>query len=252
MSIAEKLVAVAENQQKVFDAGRHYAKEKELYVNTSKMTHFDYFCSNHSLLCIIDKLDTGNGETFSHMFEDSYTLETIPRLDTSKGTDFSYMFNRCSMLTSIPQLNTSNGTKFTYMFHLCTELTSIPPLDTSKGISFYDMFNRCRKLKTIPSLDLSNCYSPGYMFHECYGLENITFKGKIVASLNMQHSPLTKESILSVMSALNGETSRKTLTLNKRAVDKAFEPSKGKADGSSSIEWLQLVDLIPSWTISLL
>ena len=107
--------------------------------------------------------------------------------DTSKGTNFNYMFYHCFALTSIPALNTSNGTDFSYMFNYCRNLTSIPQLDLSKAIS---------------SSSLSN------MFRECSALVDLNIVGTINATgLNVQQSPLSHDSLMSIINALDTKTS---------------------------------------------
>ena len=130
--------------------------------------------------------------------------------DTSKGINFNAMFYYCGSLTSIPALDTSNGTTFPNMFYCCNTLTSIPALDTSKGTSFSSMFYKCGKLTSIPQLDLSKATSSsslGNMFRECSALVDLNIVGTINATgLNVQYSPLSHDSLMSIINALADKT----------------------------------------------
>jgi hypothetical protein len=62
---------------------------------------------------------------------------------------------------------------------------------------------------------------------------------------------LDKESITSIIDALSPATSGLTVTLSEAAVQKAFETSPGAADGVDTVEWVELYDTKPNWTIAL-
>lgn len=90
------------------------------------------------------------------------------------------------------------------------------------------------------------------MFRTCYELVEVRFKGTMSCSMEIKDSrKLSKDSILSLMACLSDEAIGKTLTLNQAAVNTAFESSEGTADGSTSAEWLALVEAHSNWTISL-
>ena len=75
--------------------------------------------------------------------------------------------------------------------------------------------------------------------------------GTLRISVNMQWSPLSKDSIISIINALSTATSDLPITLSITAVNNAFETSPGAADGSTSEEWTALIATKPNWTISL-
>ena len=91
-----------------------------------------------------------------------------------------------------------------------------------------------------------------WMFKTCHELVEVRFKGTMSYSMEIKDSrKLSKDSIISLMACLSDEAIGKTLTLNQAAVNTAFETSKGTADGSTSAEWLALVEAHSNWTISL-
>ena len=128
-------------------------------------------------------------------------------------------------------------------------------VDTSQASNSYLAFYVFAAVEEIDGtpLDLSGitANSGERMFELAEKLREIRFKGSIPCNLKFPVSPLSKDSMLSVFSCLSADVSGKTLTLNKEAVDKAFETSPGAADGSTSAEWLALVAEHSNWTISL-
>lgn len=84
-------------------------------------------------------------------------------------------------------------------------------------------------------------------------LREIRFAGKFAENWNFGDSPkqLSKDSIQNIMSCLSAAATGKTLTIPVAAVNSAFETSDGAADGSTSAEWLALVEAHSNWTISL-
>ena len=88
-------------------------------------------------------------------------------------------------------------------------------------------------------------------FANCNNLTDVTLEGTIGQDISFQWSPLSRESILSCFSVLSDTATGMTATFKQTAVDTAFETSEGLADGSTSAEWLTLVDTKSNWTISL-
>ena len=202
MSIADKLNTIAENEQKVYDAGKEAAHSEYINPEWTDWEYFDYLGCRDSLAQKLKYTDTSNGTNFVHMF-DGCSLATIPEIDTSKGTNFGSMFQGCDALATIPEIDTSNGTSFSAMFRNCGVLTKIPEIDTSNGTKFSSMFDGCDALTTIPKLNVSKAtqnYMPSFL--ENSELKNITFEGTIPYTINFQYSPLTLESAKSVINAL--------------------------------------------------
>ncbi len=243
MSIAEKLTTIAENEQKVYEAGYAKGAEEKSLINP-EWTNWEYFFSGNSRLELLEHikytdtsngtnfegmfhrctqltsvptLDTSNGTNFRKFFYYCNKLTSVPALDTSKGTDFYQMFSDCTKLTSVPELDTSNGTNFYCMFQYCHNLTSVPELDTSNGTNFYAMFGNCNNLVTIPKLNLSKATNTNPFGSGTTKLKNITFEGTIGLSLDMRYCTLlTHDSLMSAINALydySTDTSGKTYTL---------------------------------------
>lgn len=127
----------------------------------------------------------------------------------------------------------------------------------NKATTWSGAFNNLMALEVIDGVAINLSYmtgdaNAGSMFWRCAALREARFSGLLAVSVNMRHSvDLSKDSIISLMVCRSPEASGKTLTFNKEAVDKAFETSPGTADGSTSAEWLSLVEAHSNWTIAL-
>ena len=255
MSIAEKLTTIAENEQKVYEAGKtidasltdwgyflRKVVKKIKYGDTSNGTNFGYMFYGCDFLTYVPLIDTSNGTNFRYMFYACSNLTTIPSIDTSNGTDFSDMFCGCYRLTTAPSIDTSNGTDFSEMFYGCSKLTTVPSIDTSNGTNFRYMFYGCSNLTTILSIDISKGTNLSSMFQSCSKLENITFEGQINERINFQWSTLlTKDSIISIINALSPSSSGLICTLSQAAINNNFTKD----------ERVELFSTKLNWTISL-
>lgn len=152
MSIAEKLTTIAENEQKVYEAGAKNRLSSVERVLSSGYTDYSYF------FYVCKDMATVPAELLGH---------------SSQGTNFSYMFDGCSNLTEVPLFDTSNGTNFNSMFKGCSKLTKVPLFDTSKATTFSNMFSDCTKLTEVPLFDAPQVTSFSNMFYNCYGLKSI-------------------------------------------------------------------------------
>lgn len=91
------------------------------------------------------------------------------------------------------------------MFAYNTALTDTKqPIDISdiSHTQLYYLFQRATNLKTIRKLITHRNRSYTNMFEQCNALENIVFEGEIGGSINFSWSPLTVESMKSVITHL--------------------------------------------------
>lgn len=207
MSIAEKLITVAENVPKVYEAGKksEYDTFWNRYQNNGKRTNYTFAFGGEGW----------NNKTF----KPKYPITIVNGKYTFSA---SYMQNWEEVI-----LDTSNMTDASFMFQSSYGET-IPTIDISKVTSSYGtqyMFGTCYSLVTIEKLIVSeNTKYQSSMFTGTKNLENITFEGTI-ANNNLDLSPcakLSKESITSVINALSNTTSNLKVTLSKTAVNNAF------------------------------
>ncbi|MBR5525041.1 MAG: hypothetical protein IKU51_07220 [Clostridia bacterium] len=139
MTIAEKLQTVAENEQRVYDAG--YAKGQvegsggdvpDGFVKVDPTwTNFSQLCyARPSMIKHLKYEDTANGTSFLAMFSTITAAQTnedvvIPRLDYRKGTNFTNMFIYSERIVEIGEMDISNATAVANMFNGCASLKKI-------------------------------------------------------------------------------------------------------------------------------
>ena len=194
MGIAEKFEVIADE---VYEKG----KEKE---------HNDFW---DSFLARLGSADASN--MFSGIGWNDNTFYPNRNINTGK-TAVNGMFSR-SCITNLEErfnslgitLNTSRATKMDSMFYYCNQTEVIPVIDMSGVVetsSLTQMFYNCSKLQTIRKLifpenmTASKCYNQ--MFSGCTSLANIEVEGNIVQTISFSSSPLTVESMKSIISCL--------------------------------------------------
>lgn len=175
-----------------------------------------------------------------------------------KPDSAAYMF-RMSFITDLKGIlesrNTtidfSANTNFTEIFAYA-KITRIPEINASAGTSLANMFTYC-PVKTIDKLILNSNGTQTFSstFASCSSLANITIEGVIGQSISFSASPLTKDSITSVVNALSSTVSGKTLTLKKTAVNNAFGIDvDDETTWGEGTEFYELRHLKDNWTFS--
>lgn len=242
MSIAEKLTTIAENEQKVFDAGKKksYDEFEDNYTESGTQTVCDYMYAGRGWNANTFKPKNKLTPTSAHrMFAyhnrqanwnyPEYDLPT-DMFDFSKVTDASYMFQNARLVTV--DVDLSSATNLDYCFnganggrirHLFVKIIS--------KANFISTFTYLTQLQTFRLKEGS------VIQHNYFDIR--------------QSTKLDKESFVSIVNALSTSTSGYSVHLSLEAVNKAFETSSGANDGSTSAEWLVLVGTRSNWTISL-
>lgn len=189
----------------------------------------------------------------------------IPKYDISKATTMQKIFSdaRIGDLSTLLQsmgrtLDFSKASNVDSAFAY-SWITRVPDINVTKaGANCRTMFSNCNRLHTIDKLMVAESnISIGGAFQNCTALQNLTIEGTIATTIDLHWSPLTQTSILSVLGALSTNATGQTCIFNTAAVDAAFETSEGANDGSTSAEWIALVDkesptaIKPNWSIGL-
>lgn len=147
-------------------------------------------------------------------------------------------------------LDISKARYTTQMFQNST-ITHIPTMDFSNAALVSAVFMDVPNLVYVEKCIVAEKHTFPNCFARAYKLAEIRFEGVIANDINFQWSPLSVESMESIISCLSDTVSGKTLTLNLAAVNTGFEASEGVSDGSTSEEWQTLIAAKPNWTFSL-
>ena len=134
-------------------------------------------------------------------------------------------------------LDFSECRNFSYAFYDC-RFTAIGTVDCSKATTSRPYLFGARTIVTVRNFIPPN-FEMSYN-HFGSGLKNLTVGGTITKTANFRESPLSRESIESVMAALSDNVTGQTVTFKKTAVEEAF----------TTEEWETLVATKPNWTIA--
>lgn len=206
MSIDKQLITIAENQQKVYNAG--YEKGK---AEGSGGIDYDAFWDN---------FQGGDGRV-------------------SYNQAFSY--NRFSDETYNPKYNiiaSSGSMTARNMYYNNTLITDTKkPIDATSAGDIQQAFYGASKLQTIIELKVKDSHTYSSTFVGCSSLKNITITGTIGSTISFYASPLTRDSIMSIYNALSTTTTGMTCTFKKTAINNAFTDEEWKTLTDAKSNW---------------
>lgn len=217
MSIAEKLTTVAQNQQRVYDAG--------------KKAEYDRFWDGYQA--------GGARKNYKNAFAGAgWTVETFkPKHDMSPSAGYM-MFADSQIAGDLVEIMDGLGvtldlTKLdtlTYMFQN-SRFTRVGPVRVSGPSAVTAMFDGCSDLVTIDRFIMDNANRYSSTFNGCTALANITIDGVIGQSgWTFSACPLTYDSLMSILGALEAkESGAYTLTLGAENLAKLTDAEKAMA-----------------------
>ena len=241
MSIAEKLQTIAENEQRVYEAG------KAKGIEEGKKSEYDRFWE--------DALENAAKGDFAFAGP-VWTDESFnpPRGTVLQPPRAAYMF-ACASITDLADLCEKKGiildfSKSTSLMDAFygsynARFTRIGVVNTTSSNAINQTFYGQSKLHTIVRIILRDDGSQTFTaaFAGCSALENIEIEG-VIGKNGFDVSPCTKlsqVSITSIVNALSSTTSGLTVTISKKAKEAAF----------TDAEWADLIATKSNWTISL-
>ena len=244
MNIAEKLIIIAENEQKVYKAG--YNKGKLEGIGNNRYDTFWDAYQNYG---------KRRNYTYAFSYEGWNNTTFNPKYPIIAIGNASYMFDNCQVadfdfIEKGITFDTSGATSLTYAFRQCKGISRIGTIDCTGCSELNRTFYGC-KMPVIDNFIVHENLTYTNTF-DYATIKDITVSGTIGKNgFKLTASTLAKNSIVSIINALSTTTSGLAITLSKTAVDNAFATSDGAADGSVSEEWLSLIATKSNWTISL-
>lgn len=188
MSIAEKLKTVAENEQRVFDAG--------------KRAEYDRFWDDYQ--------QNGNRTDYTNGFGGCWSAETFkPKYSMRPTTAYMmlrYMRAKVDLVEHLKSLGVtldfSNCTNFQYTFY-GSQFTRVGVIDISKANNnnVQTMFGSCGNLETVDRLIVNENQVINF-FSSASSLTNLKIEGVIGQNVDIHHSPLSVESMKGIFSCL--------------------------------------------------
>lgn len=237
MSIAEKLTQIAENEQRVYDAGKQaeYDRFWDEYQNygeriaynrgyTGQGFNFNNFYPKYNITVQGSAIQMFYGWSTKSSHEGNLEQRLVDckvTLDTSQATDMSqaFAYGRMSHLPLISLKNCTATTSTSNIFAYCYQYLKSVKIEVSKDTKFSNMFVSTN------------------------GIEHLSVIGTIAQNGFDIHwsTNLSKASITSIINALSGATNGLTITLSQTAVNNAF----------TTQEWEVLISPYINWNISL-
>lgn len=201
MSIAEKLQTIAENEQRVYEAG----KKAELVALWNTIQ------------------DNGNRRQYQYAFSEG----TLTWTDDIFLPQHPIICDGTSVYTATALFNGNMG------------ITDTKVPITISNTRADTCFRNCINLKRIPSLTLEKVVRFSQTFEKCRALEELNMYGEVdIDGLDLQWSTkLSKASITSIINALSTTTSGLTVTLSKTAKEAAFTADEWAALIATRTNW---------------
>lgn len=262
MSIADKLTTIAENEQKVYNAGYTAGQEAggggsyDEGFTDGKQAEYDAFWDEYQ--------QNGTRATYDFAFMGiGWTVNTLkPKYDIAPTSSATNIFRGNPITENLSDFFEKQGIKLDFSKattliegFIYSATTGLGEIDLRNATSLSWAFGRATYLKSIKLLRLKNDGSQtvASMLAYCNALEDITIEGVIGQNgfTVQQSTKLSKSSWISIINALSTTTSGLSITGSLTSVKKAFETSEGANDGNTSAEWKALTDTKKNWTISL-
>lgn len=243
MTVEEKLVKIAENTPKVYEAGKAEG------IAEGKQAEYDSFWDEYQ--------DYGKRTSYTMYdgtFAGKYWTDALFRPKYSIKPSTAYMMFRSTAITDLTRedisLDFSECTDMQYTFAYAA-LLKVPPIDMSSATTTTSTFSYYKGTDLSIIASANTIFAPT-TFDYVENLKNLVIEGIVATAFNVKRSKnLTRDSIVSIINALSTTTTGLTVTFSKEAVDNAFATAEGAADGSTSAEWLALVATRSNWTIAL-
>ena len=203
MSIAEKLTAIAENEQKVYDAG----KQAERAITWGILQNYG------------EELDYGYAFSNGRFTDENYNPLYPILCKANSNSSGQYMFYNAKDITSTKVPIIANCNVAARMFYGCTKLVEIVELGVHEALTYTQTLDRCSSLERI---NITGVIGQSISFADC--------------------KKLNKASIRSVMEHLS-TAGGYTVTLSEEAVRNAFSEVilSNRTAGTETINGLTIV-----------
>lgn len=177
MSIAEKLLTIAENEQKVYDAGFEAGRLSGGYgegYEAGQKAEYDRFWNEY--------LQNGERENFPYAFAGVCWSDEVynPPYELTATTSANYMYYFNSVITNTKVPIIIDTATAQNVFYQCTRLETIPSIKVTDRTVFTSWFSGCRALTDI----------------------NFTEDSVIANNISLSPCPLLHDSILNIISVL--------------------------------------------------
>lgn len=252
MSIAEKLNIIAENEQKVYDAGKQaeYDAFWDMFQINGERRNYGYAFLG----------GTWNEDMFQPKYDMNITVGLLMFAYNGHNNGGALIDIKGLLERAGVTLDTSNCSDMKMFCYIAKSITRLPVISFESCTNLNANFYQATSLKSIDKLILKSDGTNTYQnnsydrpFFSCNALEHMPVEGVIGQNGFDVHwsTKLDRESIISIINALSTTTTGLTVTLSKTAVNNAFginvDDPTTYPEGS---EWYELRNSKSNWTIS--
>lgn len=222
MTVAEKLTTIAENEQKVFDAGKDAGTDAFWDVVQNGGNRNDY--------------------SYAFIRWDAEYIRPKYKVAAYNSRDGLSTFNACGNLKKVeaayfdfsqkPTDNSSNNGGYNYTFNECRRLEEVEDIGLNPQSIYHATFYACNALHTIARIGVDENTRFYRAFIGCYELQNLTVDGVIGQDgFDVGTSTkLTHDSLMSIINALESKTEGTwTVTLGATNLAKMTDAEKAIA-----------------------
>lgn len=227
MSIADKLTTIAENEQRVFEAGKksEYDKFWDAYQSNGTLTNYircfqGYFWDKDNFFPKYDICPSGDASNMFYAWEVS---DTMP----DRSFDLQQRLEDCGV-----RLDTSKATNMTNAFAYGRAIKRLPTIDVTGLTNASNSMFGYSNIITIDKIIVDESTPIGTWFGGISNtFANVTFEGVIGANMTITSSGLTHDSLISIINALKNFTdgTTKTLTIGATNLAKLTDAEKAIA-----------------------
>lgn len=234
-NISEKLITITENQPKVYEAGKRAGKQAEYEDFWEKLLESTEYTYRFAGRCWNDK--TFRPTKDIHV--SGFAASTFAQCGI---TDLVGILEECGVTLDFSGLTTRGDGMFSYAY-LIKRIPYVDLSNVTNSAGANNTFRDCYELETVIGLRVNDSGTTSLLsaFNNCNKLKNIVIDGVVGVDFDIRHSPLTRASMESIVSALSDTVTGKKVWFKKTAKTAAF----------TDAEWSALIGTKPNWTFTL-
>ena len=252
MNIAEKIAIIAENEPKVYEAGKIDGKQAAYDEFSDAFQNFG------------QRTDYSKAFNGTVAFTEEHIRNLKYKVVPTGNTGHESLFNKNNAITKVEAINidlskvtpsqTSQANGNRYVFYICPKLEQIEDVGLPAGYYYYT-FGMNYKLHTIELIRSKEDTIFSSAFINDIALKNVRFEGVIGQSISFGHSPLSVDSLKDVILHLKDYTG----TDNEHTKTVSFKSSAFsvlEAEGTTAeyngtpCTWAELIDN-KKWNLTL-
>lgn len=252
MTIAQKLETIANNEDRVYDAGYdrgYYRGERDGEQNGYAKGYDDRIND-------VFKIITSEGTSKSYFYAFANNRFTNANFSTKypfKSTHCGHMFYNSSISVTNATFGTSECSNFSDMFNNAWGVTEIPALDMARCTvsEFCFATSNITKITNINVSENTVFDTASPTFYSMSNVTEIRFTGALACSVYFRSmTKASKDSVKSIIGCLSTSAVGTTCSIPKACIDTAF--ASDSTIGSETSEWNSLKATKPNWTIALI